>query len=162
MAKDNERRTARILFVEQAKTGKEIAELLGVSEKSISNWVTKYGWKKAQTLHAASKENRLDNLIQIVDDLAANRIELNNSLKKSNDIQEQKTIRAQIAEIDNSITRWTKQITAVNKDETITLGTYLSVMKSIFNSLQRYSPELYLKTIEFQEIHINEQSTLLD
>lgn len=162
MAKENERKTARILYVEQGKTGKEIAELLSVSEKTVSSWVNKYNWKKARTINIASKENRLDNLIQIVDQLAADRLELQEQLKTATDDKAKQSIRSQIADIDGAITKWTKQINAVKKEDNITLGTYLSVMKSIFNAMQRYSPELYLKTIDFQEFHINEQSAILD
>lgn len=163
MAKENERRTARILYVEQGKSGKEIAELLNVSEKTISLWVTKYNWKKARTVTVSSKENRLENINQIVDQLASDRLELQHKIKESNNDEKQlKIFRAQISDIDNSISKWTKQIETVNKDGNITLGTYLSVMKSIFDSLQRFSPELYYKTLEFQESHINEQSSILD
>lgn len=162
MAKEKERRTARILYVEQGKSGKEIAELLSVNEKTISEWVNKYGWKKARTAAVSSKENRVDNLMLIVDQLAADRLELSAKLKQIQDEESIKALRSQIVDIDNAISKWTKQIESVNKEGSITLGTYLSVMKSIFTALQRYSPELYLKTLDFQEQHLNEQSSILD
>jgi hypothetical protein len=162
MSKEKERKTARILYVDQGKTGKEIAELLGIPEKTISIWVNKHGWKNARNAAVAGKENRLDNLMQIVDGLAADRLELNAQLKNTSDPDTQKLLRAQIADVDNSIQKWTKQIETVSKENSITLGTYLSVMKSIFEALQRYNPDLYVKTVDFQESHINEQSTILD
>jgi predicted transcriptional regulator len=162
MAKEKERRTARILYVEQGKTGKEIADLLNVSEKTISDWVNKSGWKSLRTAAISSKENRIDNLMHIVDQLAADRLELMHNLKSTQDEDAQKILRNQIADIDSAINKWGKQIEQVNKENNITLGTYLSVMKSIFTALERYSPELYYKTLDFQESHLNEQSTILD
>jgi predicted transcriptional regulator len=162
MAKEKERRTARILYVEQGKSGKEIAELLSITEKTVSDWVNKFGWKKARTAAVSSKENRIDNLMLIVDQLAADRLELSAKLKQAQDEEAIKTLRSQIADTDSAISKWAKQIESVNKEGSITLGTYLSVMKSIFTAMQRYSPELYFKTIDFQDQHINEQSSILD
>lgn len=162
MAKENERKTARILYVEQGKTGKEIADLLSVTEKTVSEWVNKYGWKNARNAAVASKENRVDNLMRIVDGLASERLELTAKLKECTVVDAQKELRSQIADIDSAIAKWTKQIESVNKENNITLGTYLSIMKSIFDALNRYSPELYFKTLDFQEVHLNEQSTLME
>ncbi len=162
MAKESERRTARILFVEQKKTAKEVSQLVGVTEKTIGTWITKYKWKEARNAAIAAKENQLSNLYQIVDDLVADRIKLSKELKSCNDGDRQREIRENIAGIDNTINRYNKQIELRNKNNTVTLGVYLSVMKGIFDALQRYNIELYLKTLDFQEHHIQEQSTILD
>lgn len=162
MAKENEKRTARILYVEQGKSGKELAGLLNVAEKTISNWVSKGHWKKARAIHVTSHENRLENLQVIVHQLADERIALQKRLKEKLTDEQKQEIREQLAVMDKSLSEKIKDIEKTKKDGSISLGTYLSVMKSIFDALQRFNPELYLKTIDFQEFHINEQSSILD
>ncbi len=44
MAKDKEKRLAKELYL-QGKSQKEIAMLTGVTEKTISRWVTTGNWK---------------------------------------------------------------------------------------------------------------------
>ena len=43
--KTSERRTAKILFVDQLKSAKEIAEIVDVQENTIGQWISKYGWR---------------------------------------------------------------------------------------------------------------------
>ena len=151
MAKDSERKTARILYVKQGKSAREIAELVQVAEKTVSNWVNKYGWKSARTAIVTGRKNRISNLRQIIDDFASDRLELYAELKElqrnKDDKKRIQEIRQEMAHIDNVVASWNK-----------TLETYLHVMNQVFKSLQIYDTKLYMKTIDFQEIHVNDKS----
>jgi len=161
MAKDKERRTAHILYVEQGKSAKDIAELIGVSEKTISGekgWVNKYGWKEERTARVTSKEKRIENIKKIIDNMACARLELDLKLTQTADKKEQDDIRMQIARIDAGVANWNKTLEQMDKDNKVSLSSYIHVMERVFKSLQIFNQDLYLKTLDFQEMHINQIS----
>jgi len=161
MAKDKERRTAHILYVEQGKSAKDIAELIGVSEKTISGekgWVNKFGWKEERTARVTSKEKRIENIKKIIDNIATNRLELEIKLTETAEKEEQEKIRMHIAQIDSGVANWNKTLMQMDKDSKVTLSVYIHVMERIFKSLQIFNQDLYLKTLDFQEMHINQIS----
>lgn len=165
MAKDNERKTARILYVEQGRTAKDIAELVNVAEKTISAWVNKYGWKAARTANITNKGNRIENIKQIIDGFAQIRLDLqhevNKLIKDKGDKDEIQNIRQELARIDNGVANWNKTLENIDKNSRISLSEYLFVMNKIFDALRDFDTELYIKTISFQEKHINEVSIKL-
>ncbi|MBN1250679.1 MAG: hypothetical protein JXA16_00990 [Bacteroidales bacterium] len=165
MAKEKEKATARILFVEQAKTAKQISKLVNVSEKTISAWVQKHAWKAARNAKAINKDSRIINIKQIIDDFAQNRLELQDELRKliksgneRNRIQE---IRNEMARIDAGVANWNKTLEQIDKTSKISLSTYLYIMDKIFKSLQNFDAKIFVQSIAFQEHHINEISNEL-
>ncbi|MCF6185091.1 MAG: phage terminase small subunit-related protein [Bacteroidales bacterium] len=165
MAKERERKTARILYVEQVKTAKDIAELLNVSEKTVSAWVNKYAWKSARTALITNKDNRIENIKQIIDGFAQIRLDLQNELnkleKEKGNKKEINDIRQELARIDAGVANWNKTLENIDKNSKISLSEYLYVMDSIFDALRVFDTELYMKTITFQEKHINDISIKL-
>lgn len=176
MAKDKERKTARILYVEQGKTAKEIAGLLNVAEKTISAWVNKYAWKAAQTAKITNRENRISNIRKIIDGFAQDRLDFSRQIaemskeknnystseKRKKEINSQITeLRQELARIDSGVANWNKTLENIDKTSRISLSIYLYVMKKTFSSLQKFNPKLFMKTLDFQEQHINDISTEL-
>ena len=43
----------------------------------------------------------------------------------------------------------------MEKDFKISLSTYLEVMEDIFQSLQNWDKDLYIKTLDFQKSHLS-------
>ena len=167
MAKDKERKAARILYVEQGKTAKEVADLVGVSEKTMSGvngWVNRYAWKAARTANFTDKDKRVDNIKEIIDSIALDKIELQlqlNKLIKENskeNSEEINQIRVNLARLDDGASKWTKTLKTIDKDSQITLSVYLLIMTRVFKALQQFDSKLHLKTIDFQEQHVNQIS----
>ena len=163
--KERERKTARILYVEQGRTAKDIAELINVAEKTISTWVKKYAWKSARTARITNKDNRIENIKQIIDGFAQIRLDLQNELNKlikdKGSKEEISEIRQELARIDSGVANWNKTLENIDKNSKISLTEYLFVMDKIFDALRFFDTELYMKTITFQEQHINEASIKL-
>jgi len=44
----------------------------------------------------------------------------------------------------------------LDKENQITLTTYLSVMEDLFNAIRDFDEKLFFALLDFQEIHINE------
>ena len=164
MAKERERRTAHILYVEQKKTAKEVAELVGVSEKTLSDWVSKFKWKTERDARSTSPTQRINNIESIIAGLAEERIELSRRLpesEKTGNKEEVDEIRKQISKLDDAVSKWNKTLRDINKESKIPLSTYLEVMQSIFEALQHYNPKLFMQTLDFQEKHIHDASLKL-
>lgn len=161
MAKERERKTAHILYVEQKKTAAEAAALVGVSEKTMSAWVIKYKWKAERDARNTSPYKRIENIENIITDLAAERIVLGRQLvvaeKEANKELVEET-RKNISKIDDAVSKWNKTLRDINKEAKIPLATYLEVMQSIFEALQHYNPKLFMQTLDFQEKHIHDAS----
>lgn len=158
MAKEKERKTAHILFVEQNKSQKDIAQLLGVTEKTVSDWVNKNGWKEEQTARNASPARRINNIKAIITGLSEERIELSTQVRAAEQDGDEKTansIRERISKIDDAVSKWNKTLENIDRENQITLSIYLEVMDRIFNALRLYDTKLYMNTVEFQEQHLH-------
>lgn len=59
LSKDAEREFARILYVSERITAKEIAERVKVSEKTIGSWIEKFGWDKLRQSLLTTRQNQL-------------------------------------------------------------------------------------------------------
>jgi transposase len=69
---------AKILFTREKLDQKIVAKRVGVSEKTMSAWVTKFAWKKLRNRLLASKEEILNNLYEQLE-------ELNNDIRTKNE-----------------------------------------------------------------------------
>ena len=159
MAKTEERKLAKWLFVHKGKTFKEIAVEVGVSAKTITQWSQKYNWKAERTAILSNPEKRIENIKQIITNLADERLDFNKKIleaEKNKDLELASNLRKQVAQIDSAVANWNKTLATIDKDTKVTLSQYLYVMDKIFMALSKYNEELFLKTIDFQEQHLND------
>ena len=164
MAKDKERQIAQDYFVNQGLSAKQIADKGLATEKTIGKWIVKYGWKKLRDAKMNSTSNRLDRINEVTDQLAEQRLQLFKEIEEAKEKGDQKLamdLQRQAVQIDDSISKWNKRAENVDKENRISLSVYLEVMEDIFNHLQMHNSELFLKTIDFQEEHINTISNRL-
>lgn len=164
MAKDSEKRLAYNWYVHFGKTAKEISQLVGVSEPTMVKWVKVGEWKKEREARSASPTKRLENIKAITGNLAEERIALSKKLSKAEkegNTSEVETIRKATCGIDDAISKWNKHLQQIDKENAITLSVYLEVMDSIFNAMQHHDSALFMKTISFQEAHVNNISIKL-
>jgi predicted transcriptional regulator len=164
MAKEKERRTAHILYVEQGKTAREIADLIGVAEKTIGEWVSKGAWKEERTARQASPVKRADNIKLIITNLSEDRLSLDRRIKaaeaegKSGMLPD---LREEVSRIDDAVSKWNKTLENIESENRISLSTYLNVMDQIFQAIRQYDVKLFMSTVEFQESHIHKISRTL-
>ncbi len=176
MAKESERSVARILFIEQGKSNKEIAEKLGVQEKTVGSWVKKYGWKKERDARENNVDSRIQNIKAVIDDIITDRsdarlylrklkLELRDDKFSEDEAKEQREkisqLKKDIVGYDDSISKWNKTLENFNKENRVSLAVYLHVMDEIFKDLQAHNQTIYLKTLDFQEQHLSKVSIQL-
>lgn len=162
MAKEREQQQAYYYFVEKQKTAKETAHLIGITEKTMSAWVAKFGWKAEREARALSSVNRAENIQQLIDSLAAERIATQKQLEAETDPKTAMTLRRTLASIDDGAAKWNKTLENVKKDGRVRLSVYLDVMEQIFNDLRVFNYTVYLETLDFQEQHVHDVSAKID
>jgi len=161
MAKEKERKTAYILFVNEGKNRKEISQLLGVSEHTVGAWVDKFEWTKERAARNASPTKRIENVKAILAELGEQRLDLSRQLKEAEtegDAERVNDIRTQIEKKDLAVANWNKHLMTIDKDSKISLANYLHVMESIFYAMRLFDTKLYMQTIEFQEYHLHQKT----
>ena len=136
---------AHNLYVDQGMSNREIAERICVSEKSVSAWINANDglWKKERQSAAISVKQQGDNLKEIIQMLADDKLEILRQIDcacKEGDKDRELELRKQAASLDNSVAQWGKQLSEMNKKNAITLSVYLEVQSRIFDSLKLFDP----------------------
>jgi hypothetical protein len=161
MAKDQERKLAAVMYIEQGKTAKEIAAKLSLSENTLGKWVADGNWKERRTAKITAGDSLIRSYRTLLQTLVDKRQLLETEpAKRPGEDEEQRLERA--AERDRDKVRLSDEISKINKaldnaekENKIPLSTYIKVMESIFDSMQKDCPKIYLQLLDFQESHIN-------
>lgn len=156
MAKDSERRTAKILFLD-GKTQKEIASIVNVQEKTIGDWVKKFGWKTEREARFGSSKKQIENIRSIISAMAEDRFCIHNRIQKAKEdgnAIDIKSLQKEAAVIDDGVSKWNKTLENLDKENKISLATKIQVLENIFLELQNYDQKIFLKTLDFQEHYL--------
>ena len=156
MAKNKERAIAKQLYI-QGKTQKEISGLVNVQEKTIGDWVRKYGWKAERDARISSTKSQTANIKAIISSMAEERIAIHNDIlkaKEANNRDELERLQKEASVIDDGVSKWNKTLENMDKENRISLPVYLDVMDDIFKALQNTSPKIFMQTLDFQESHL--------
>lgn len=164
MAKDKERRIAHEMFVHRNKTGKEIAGMVGVTEKTVGDWVAKGGWKEEKEARATSGTSGLENVRRVISNLAERILE--NAMERKtavadNDRQLCHNLDKEAVALADQVSKMNKALENMDKANRINLAVYLDVMDDIFNNLRAFDEKLFMKTLDFQESHVQQVSKKL-
>lgn len=160
------KKEAHDLYVRDGMMCKEISERINVSERSVSNWINENDalWKKERQASVISSKKQGDNLKQIINILADQKLELLRMIDEAiaeGDSDKVLELRKQAAGLDNSVAQWGNQLKEMDKKNRITLAIYIDVMGRIFDAMKAYNAELYFKTLDFQENHLYEAAKML-
>jgi hypothetical protein len=124
-----------------------VAEAVGVTEKTVGNWVEKHNWKEQRDALFNSPDMVVKNLKELIGTITEKRMEL----ERDPNADPKEKYR-----LSNEVANYTKALEAANKNANIPLSTYVAVMERIFRALQAQHPDKYVALIEFQENHLNE------
>lgn len=155
MAKDAERNNARIMFVEQGKSRRDIAEALRVREKTVGDWAAKGGWEELRTAHLTSAhnvENALRGLIQTYTEQLTG---LERATREG-DFADPK----EKARLVDALVKTSKTLEVVRSERDITLSARLRVMEWVFAELQKADPATHHKLVDFQAQLLDEAARL--
>ncbi|HMN06928.1 MAG TPA: DUF1804 family protein [Flavobacteriales bacterium] len=149
--KEAARNVARIMFVEQGKNRKEIAEALQVREKTVGDWAAKGNWADQRTAHLTSSqqvERSLKGLIQTyTEQLTAMEKE------GAGDPREK-------ARLVDALVKTSKTLEVVRSEHDITLSARLRVMEWVFAELQKHDPAAHVALVDFQGMLLDEAARM--
>lgn len=148
MAKLNAQKIAADLFIKGKKTNKEIAELVGVSPKTITDWDEKFKWKERRNAALSSTNTGIQNLKELVNMYAEKLIDIENS--DNPDPKER-------ARLTDALAKANKTLESFEKDNKIPYTTYINVMELIMGDmLIKVEPKHHTALLDFFETHTNE------
>ena len=160
MAKDKERRLAKELFL-QGKKQKEIARLARVQEKTIGEWVRKYGWREERDARFNSAKSHTESLKKLIGKLTERRLDLIRLMDKAfteDNTEKYDALETKANKLADEVSKYNKALISLDKENRISLAVYIDVMESIFKAVQVFDTKLYMQLIDFQEQHLSEIS----
>lgn len=163
MAKDRERRLAEDLYIKQRKTAKEVAQLVGVTEKTLGNWVDKYGWKERRSEAISNVKSGIENLNQLINIYTEKAINLETEESQIKELPKEEQnvargflIKEKVGLID-AIAKLNKTKENFEKEHRIPYNVYINVTEQIMGEmLEKLPPKMQPKILDFFEEHINE------
>ncbi|UGU15207.1 DUF1804 family protein [Sinomicrobium kalidii] len=158
MAKEKEKRIAFDYIVNQGVSPTVTAQKVGVSERTVTRWIQKEGWKKLRNAKQNMSAERSERIRQVIETLTEQRIELFAQIKQAKEGEDKQllfSLQKEAVGIDDAISKWNKALENIDKENRVSLSAYLEVMEDIFKHLNQYDPKLYVDTLDFQEQHIN-------
>lgn len=149
---DKLKRTAFEYVVVQGYDQKEAAQILQLTEATLSKWATEGKWKEQREARQQCDSTDSDNIRKLIRVMSSQRLELEEQIldaQKAGDPKEEVRLRGEARRISDEISKMNKTLITMDKSS-YTLGTFIDVMDEIFNSLRQYDEDLWAKTIDFQ------------
>lgn len=157
------RRAAWEYIVEKGKTQKETASILGVSEKTMSDWSSEGSpnWREQRKTRQSAASTARENIQRIISILSEKRLNIElqiNAAVDMNDKDSELRLRKEANQLSADMSWQRKNLEGVDKDNNITLGLYVDIFDDIFTALRTHDSDLFEKTIEFQTAHLRRKS----
>jgi len=157
MAKIKEREVAKKLYIDLNKSQKEIAEDLGITEKTVGVWVTTGNWKQLRNARLNNSTNRAEKFKAVLEGFADNQLLLQEQIadaEAKSDLGLAFNLKKDASKIADQVGKYQKALEKLEKDFKVSLSTHMEVMEDIFQEMHKYDPDLYLKTLDFQKYHL--------
>ena len=158
------RRTAYEYVVEQGKTQKETAIILGLPEKTMSEWSKEGGWRELRKTRQSAASTARENIQRLVSLLSEKRLKLEYQINEAidaGDVDLEIRLRKEAGRISNDMSYQNKTLGELNKEKSATLGIHVDVFDDIFTALRAYDEDLFDKTIDFQTLYLRRKSNEL-
>lgn len=138
------RETAQELYISATLSNAEIAELAGVSERTLTKWISDGGWKKQRALRNLTAQDMEADIVEILANAAKSRRESTSAIE-----------RAQIA--DEAV-KWNKILENIRKDSRLSLNAHIQVMRDFLDFSNTRYPKLMSQLIEAQKAYVTHKA----
>ncbi|WP_434575520.1 helix-turn-helix domain-containing protein [Riemerella anatipestifer] len=108
--REDKKAVALDLFLDTDKTQKEIAEIVGVTEKTLTKWKLEGEWDKIKSASTITARNIIDNIYQKMHELSqSDKLEADKLIKLASTIEklsDKKVTISQIINVFKDFTTW--------------------------------------------------------
>jgi transposase len=142
------KRSAYEYIVVQGCTQSETAELLEISEKTLSGWASKGDWRGMRKARQSAISTANNNLRCIISLLSEQRLAIEHEIHEAQhtgDKDAELELRKKANNISDDVSKLNKALKDNDKSNGITLGLYIDVMDDIFNNMRTYSKDVCMK-----------------
>jgi len=153
--------TAREYVVVQGLDQKDVAQMLKLSEPTLSKWSQEGKWKEEREARQQCHSTDADNTKKLLSLLAKQRLNLESQIQEAvnaDDLEEETRLRKQASSLSDEMSKINKTLLSLDK-KNYTLGVFIDIMDEIFNALRVYDESLWEKTIDFQSTLIRRKTT---
>jgi len=155
--------TAYEYIVVQGLDQKEVAQMLDISEPTMSKWAKEGNWREEREArqHCASVD--IDNTKRLLSLMAKQRLNLETLIQDAvagGNAEEEARLRKQASGLSDEMSKINKTLISLG-GKNYTLGVFIDIMDEIFNSLRVHDEELWEKTIDFQSQLIRKKTNEL-
>ena len=163
---DRLRRVAKDYIVNKGKEQKWVAELLNVTEVTISNWSNKDPngtWKEQREARMQCKSTDAENQRKLVGLLSKRRLSLEERIidaSNTGETEEEERLRKEARGLSDEIRKESKTLETLEKKD-YSLGTFIDIMDEIFNGLRQHDEDLWERTVEFQSTIVRKKANEL-
>ncbi len=158
---DKLKQAAWEMVVVQGRDQKEVANLLNVSEPTLSAWSTEGKWREQREARQQCSTTDADNTKKLLSLMSKQRLELETMIHDAivgGDAKEEERLRKQASALSDEMSKINKTLLSLDTKR-YTLGVFIDIMDEIFNALRGYDDELWEKTIDFQSTFIRKKTT---
>ncbi|MDR1155287.1 MAG: hypothetical protein LBL04_11320 [Bacteroidales bacterium] len=155
------RRSAYEYVVVQDCTQVQTAKILGVSEKTLSDWARDGGWRELRKARQSAVSTANSNLKNIISLLSEQRLKIEQEIHEAQNAEDRGSeleLRRKANLISDDLSKLNKTLRDNDKSGGITLGIYIDIMDDIFNNLRIFNMDLYEQTLEFQTMLIRKKT----
>jgi transposase len=155
------KRAAYEYIVVQDCTQGETAEMIGVSEKTVSEWARTGGWRELRRARQSAASTANSNLKSIISLLSEQRLRIEQEIHEAQSAgnkEEELELRKKANIISDDLVKINKTLKDNDRSNGITLGVYIDIMDDIFNNLRIFDRELYDRTLDFQSALIQKKT----
>lgn len=160
------RQSAYEFIVVQGLEQKEVAQLLNITEATISKWANdgqEGKWKALREARMQSSTAETDNLRKLIQNLSKQRLELEEQITNAihaGDTKLESSLRKQASALSDEMSKQNKVLQTLDKSK-YTLGVFIDVMDEIFSQLRNYDESIWEQTIDFQGTLIRKKTNEL-
>lgn len=156
MAKNREKRIAFDYYTNQGMTAKAISEIINVGEKTIGSWVDKGKWRSVRDANLNSSKNQALNIKELISELTEQQLQISKEIKEAKQNGDKELVsklRRESYTLSLEVSIQNKALEKLEESK-LSLSTYLTVMNDTFQALEQFDKDLYHKTLDFQESHL--------
>ena len=158
------RQSAYELVVVQGYTQKAAAEMLGVSEVTMSDWAKSDNWRDIKAGRQSTISTSVQNIKQIIKLLSERRLTLEELITDAiatGNKEQELDLRKQAGALSDEISKHNKTLLTIQKENRVTLGVYIDVMEDIFETMREENENLWKQTVDFQNYLIRKKTNEL-